>query len=75
MIVYRRAEKRCNVCKDLLAVKRFLFFKTVHPYIPVSMEIDGIVENYQIEMHICQECWMKLKENIQKEIAEDGKND
>ena len=73
MIVYRRAEKRCNICKELLAVKRFLFFKTVHAYIPVCMELDGIMGNEQIEMHICQECWMKLKEKIQREIEHDGK--
>ena len=73
MIVYRRAEKRCNVCKDLLAVKRFLFFKTVHPYIPVSMEIDGIMGNEKTEMHICQNCWMRLKEKIRWEVEEDSK--
>ena len=73
MIVYRRAEKRCNVCKELLAVKRFLFFKNVASYIPVDMEIDGIMGNDKVEMHICQECWMKLKENIQREIERDGK--
>ena len=72
MIVNRRAEKRCNVCNKLLAVKRFLFFENVDAYIPVDMEIYGIMGNDKIEMHICQECWLKLKEKIQREI-EDGK--
>lgn len=72
MIVYRRWEKKCNICKKVVAIKDFLFFKTLCPYVPINMEIDGITGNAQIEMHICEKCWMKLKERIEVEVAEDG---
>lgn len=72
MIVYRRAEKRCNVCKTLLAVKRFLFFKNVASYIPVDMEVAGMMGNEKFEMHICEECWSRMKEKTQMEIERYG---
>ena len=73
MIVERRWEKRCNICNKLLAVKNFIFFETVKPYVPVGMEIDGLMGNYTLDMHICQDCWMRVKEYVRKEIAEDDK--
>lgn len=73
MIVEHRWEKRCNICKDLLAIKKHLFFRTVRPYVPVNMEIDGLMGNDTLEMHVCQECWVKLKDIVRRETAEDGK--
>lgn len=73
MIVERRWEKRCDICNKLLAVKNFIFFKTVRAYVPVDMEFNGLMGNETLEKHICQECWMRIKECVQREVAEDGK--
>ena len=73
MIVERRWEKRCDICNKLLAVKNFIFFKTVRAYVPVDMEFNGLMGNETLEKHICQECWMRIKEYVQIEVAEDGK--
>lgn len=73
MIVEHRWEKRCNICKGLLAIKKHLFFQTVRPYVPVKLEMDGLMGNEKLEMHVCQECWVKLKDIVRREIEEDGK--
>ena len=73
MIIERRWEKRCNICNKLLAIKEHLLFKTVSPYVPIGMEFNGLMGNETHDMHICQDCWMRMKEYVRMEIAEDGK--
>jgi hypothetical protein len=73
MVIERRWEKRCNICNRLLAVKNYLFFQTVFPYVPIGLEFNGLVGNETHDMHICQECWIKMKDKIRIEVAEDGK--
>lgn len=70
MIVERRAEKRCDICNKLLAVKRFLFFKNVDWYLPIKEEFDGLFGDERTELHICSFCWMNMKEKIRWEIKD-----
>ena len=73
MIVERRWEKRCDICNKLLAVKNFIFFKTVRTYVPVDMKFNGLMGNETLDMHICKDCWEKVEAIIRTEVFEDGK--
>ena len=69
MIIERRSEKLCNICRKTLAVKRFLFFHNVATYTTINMEYDGITGNGSYEMHICERCWERLKTKIRSEVG------
>lgn len=73
MIVERRWEKRCDICNKLLAVKNFIFFKTVRAYVPVDMKFNGLMGSETLDMHICKDCWKKVESIILTEVEEDGK--
>ena len=73
MIVERREEKKCNICRKTVAIKRGLFFRTVETYTTIVMDFDAITGNDQFEKHFCGECWNRLEQLAERELKRNEK--
>jgi len=73
MIVERRAEKRCNICRKVLAVKRGIFFRNVETYTTIVTDFNAITGNCQFEKHFCGDCWNRLEYLVERELESNEK--
>ena len=60
--MFIEAKKTCDHCKEVVAVKGLLFYRTVKDYVTVrGDDVVGYAEwednTVRSELHICKQCW------------------
>lgn len=57
--------KKCDICNITVAQKNCMLYYTVIPYITIKSNIideEGYTE--QKDLHICNLCWKRIKEQL-----------
>lgn len=62
-----QANKTCDICNALLAIKQNLFYKTEKKYITIKEKNRIFGEERTNIKHICDDCFIQLKYKINKE--------
>ena len=54
--------KKCNICGEEVATKYGLFYRTHKYYVTLRSDSAGYEDpTIKGEVHICEDCWLKLK--------------
>ena len=65
MIKSRKTTKNCDVCNEVVAIKGWLRFRTIVGYITLQKDLFSMIAHTDRgEVHICYECWDKMKRMI-----------
>ena len=69
MIINRRTSKICNVCREEVAFKDKLRFRTVRNYITLNIDYESVMDHtIPGEVHICKRCWDRMQNVVRTEL-------
>lgn len=66
-----QANKTCDICNDLLAIKQNLFYKTEKKYITIKERKNVFGEEQTTKKHICNICFINLTNKIKQELKKE----
>lgn len=73
MIRERQTTINCDVCHDVVAIKRYFRFHTVRDFVTLSGDEVGIIENNTpVDIHICAHCWGRMRDVVRNAIKKEG---